>query len=673
MVRAEPSPRGLRRATGLIAAAVLLVAALWLSPAAGLEDGFGLRLLYALRGPLAPPADVVIVAMDAASAQTLGVPAQPDRWPRALHARLVAGLAASGARAIGFDLLFARARDPAEDAALADAIRRAGNVVLAETVHRDFVRTADGRIVASTDRRVPPLPLLAEAAHATAPFVLPKTADGVFEFWASVPTLGDRPALPAVLAALMRAGDPADERATASPAAPARRVLNLYGPIGTIETIPYGRALDLLADPARAAATFAGKAVLVGYSESNQSRQIDAHRSPFSRADGVDISGVELCATALGNLLRDSGLRRPGEAATLALLGLHAAMLALPWALARPATALALTAALTLAYTAAAALAFTAAFVWLPVVIPLAFAPALTAALGMAVQHRDSLRRRAELERAVALGLPRAAMEKLAAVLDGDARGRTVFAVCLSSDIVAYTTLSETLSPQAARDALNRYFARFIPVIERHGGYAADFVGDSVMSLWIAETDPAPAVAEACAAALELDRAMNAGAGEDGALPTRLGVHCGPVFVGEVGAGGRRELRAVGDIVNAASRIQGANKYLKTGVIASADVATHLPAGPWRQLGRFVVAGKGQALELLQLCREPLPAAATRRFAEGLHAFREGDFAAAAEHFRAAQAAGDGGPAAFYVAQCRRLGARPRDPGWRGAAVLPGK
>jgi CHASE2 domain-containing sensor protein len=60
----------------------------------------------------------------------------------------VAGLADSGEAAIGFDLLFQQAREPADDFALAAALARAGNVVLAEAVIREFVRAADGRLLA---------------------------------------------------------------------------------------------------------------------------------------------------------------------------------------------------------------------------------------------------------------------------------------------------------------------------------------------------------------------------------------------------------------------------------------------------------------------------------------------------------------------------------------------
>jgi hypothetical protein len=108
-------------------------------------------------------------------------------------------------------------------------------------------------------------------------------------------------------------------------------------------------------------------------------------------------------------------------------------------------------------------------------------------------------------------------------------------------------------------------------------------------------------------------------------------------------------------------------------VLASAEVAGRLDTGVQRPLGRFLLVGKAQALELLQLSRETLPEAAARSFALGLRAFGRGDFAAAAEHFAAARAAGDPGPAAFYLDQCRELADRPPGPAWGGAVMLPGK
>jgi adenylate cyclase len=662
-----------RHALRLALGSMLATAAIWLSPLSDLENDAGLSLLYGLRGAASPPQDVLIVAIDSASAKALGLAERPDAWPRSVHARLVSGLAASGAAVIGFDMLFNAPRAPDEDAALSTALRDAGNVVLAEAVRREFLTAPDGRILATTDQRILPLPQLADAAFATAPFVVPKTPDGVSEFWTLIPSVGDRPSLPMVMAQKM------SQRAQggAEQADPARRglnlrSLNLYGPPGTVRTIPYARALALVANRSAGAAIFGGKAVLIGYSESNPSKQADTHRTPYSTADGVDVSGVELCATALANLLDASWLRRPSDLSSLVLVLLCAAVLALPWALARPVISVLITAAIATAYGAAAYLAFARSFVWLPVVVPLVFSPVLAGALGIVTHYRKVQKRRIELERAVDLGLPRQAMERLSAMLGEFSEGRTALTICLCSDIVSYTTISESLSPEETRNLLNRYLARFIPVVERYGGYASDMVGDSVMSLWVADVDSAATFHNACAAALELDRAMNVST-EDGALRTRFGLHCGLVYVGEVGGGSRREIRAVGDIVNTASRIEGANKYLGTCVLASADFAARLDPRLTRAVGRFGFVGKTQPLELLELVGSPLPETAERAFAAGLAAFRAGNFATAAERFAAAKAAGYERPAAFYLDQCVRMGRSAGAPDWNGVVALPGK
>src|ERR1700674_3071274 len=80
----------------------------FLTPLGGdLEEGDGVGALLQLRGPTAPPPDVVVVAIDRASAESLGLPPPPRLWPRAIHAKLVDSLASRGATSIVFDLLFA--------------------------------------------------------------------------------------------------------------------------------------------------------------------------------------------------------------------------------------------------------------------------------------------------------------------------------------------------------------------------------------------------------------------------------------------------------------------------------------------------------------------------------------------------------------------------------------
>ena len=122
---------GVRRVlqAGLIAisafAAMFILAQL---PLFSLLELKGLDVLFRLRGPLAPPSEIVMVAIDEPSFAEIS---KQWPWPRSLHARLIDQLKRAGARVIGFDILFAELSQSEEDRALARAIREAGNVVLA--------------------------------------------------------------------------------------------------------------------------------------------------------------------------------------------------------------------------------------------------------------------------------------------------------------------------------------------------------------------------------------------------------------------------------------------------------------------------------------------------------------------------------------------------------------
>src|SRR5687767_6113679 len=71
-----------------------------------LEESLGLGLLFALRGPLAPPGQVVVVGISRDAARAVGQTTELDTWPRDLHAQVLDHLAADGASAVVFDLMF---------------------------------------------------------------------------------------------------------------------------------------------------------------------------------------------------------------------------------------------------------------------------------------------------------------------------------------------------------------------------------------------------------------------------------------------------------------------------------------------------------------------------------------------------------------------------------------
>jgi adenylate cyclase len=194
-----------RLAQALMLGGVTALAGVLLSlapPVLSLEESVGLDLLFRLRGGREPPAEAVIISVDKPSAEALGLPADPARWPRGMHARLVDHLARQGAAVIVFDIVFDRPGPPEEDGRFADAMRQAQNVVLAEYIERETVPVpgqpgGQGPTV-PLERRVPPTPLLAEAALALAPFPLPKVPVQVSQYWTFKAGAGDTPTLPVV-------------------------------------------------------------------------------------------------------------------------------------------------------------------------------------------------------------------------------------------------------------------------------------------------------------------------------------------------------------------------------------------------------------------------------------------------------------------------------------------
>ena len=650
------------RRVGGVAAFAAVAGSVALSPAANLERSWGLDSLYALRGARTPPAQVAVIAMNAQAARGLGVPARPDRWPRALHAELVERLHATGARAIAFDLLFDRPRDAADDARLAQAMRDAGNVALVAYLQRESLPAGGASV--SVDRLVPPFPALADAAMATAPFALAKSAEGVLEYLGFAPEGDDLPSLPLVLGArhqpealapLLPAPGPVSlealrRRALGRPAGlmapsagesdatrawrerlvrPAALIpLNLYGPPGHVTTVPYDRALAALREGGPEARLFAGRTVLVGLSEFNQPEQRDVYRTPWSSRDGLDISGVELAATAVANLLDGSTLRRGTPFQEAALLALLAAVLLAPWRWAPLRTALPFSIAVAVGYATAAAAAFGQANLWLPWALPLFVVWPASLMLGLGLHLRDVDRQRQRLRAALARYGPREEIARLARRLrQGD---DTVHVACLSTDIEDYTRRVEGREPGDAHRWLNAYFETVFPIVRRHGGHVVDHAGDAMVCIWLCGKDPRDACRAAVGAARALHERLNAprdGGYDPDAYPTRLGVHFGAVALGEVGDAEHAEQRIVGDIVNTASRIQSANKPLGTRVLASDAIARHLPASEMRPLGDFLLTGKSQTVGLV----DPLPADPARQHLYGLalQAWAERDVPAA--------------------------------------------
>jgi adenylate cyclase len=142
------------------------------------------------------------------------------------------------------------------------------------------------------------------------------------------------------------------------------------------------------------------------------------------------------------------------------------------------------------------------------------------------------------------------------------------------TDVEGFTSISESLEAGVLVRQLTEYFNLAARVFARHGGVVDKFMGDGIMVLWGAPADLDDAEHRACMAALALHAEMNVlnakwrteGLRE---FSTRIGIHTGTVIAGVLGSSDRLSYTAVGDVINVASRIEGANKDLGTRTLIS--------------------------------------------------------------------------------------------------------
>lgn len=641
-----------------------------LLPSAGeVEQSLGLSALFALRGPTQAPSDVVVVALDERSEPD---PQRPRSWSRRDHAAVVRHLARLGARIVCFDLTFATpSGDPAVDDDFAQALREAGNVLLAESVHT----VGDDALV-----ETPPLPLIADAALGYAPFLLPKEAR-VNRYWRHFarPT-GGTPALPLLAHHAHRAdaGEGADRRARvrrwmAEPTDGALAFLNFYGPPRSIDTVSHAAVLaHAQADASRSTAdlpplpSFSGKAVFIGYSPLTaraQDQFRDSYNTVYTRPDGLDLSGVEIAATAYANLAQGRTLQLVSPISGLLIVaawGLCAGGLCRAW---RPTHALPALALGICAYLAFAVQQFADASRWWPVVVPCALQSSLALLTGVWLQQREAAHERTQIKHAFSYFLPAAAVEQLTRHVGPiTSTNHVVFGACLATDVEKYTTLAEQMPPAALGELMNRYYAELFVPVERSHGAVVDIAGDAMVAVWAQGGAPSGPAALACGAALDIAAALDRFNAEPQGRPpmlTRLGLHTGDMLMGTIGGSGHYEYRAVGDVINTASRIQALNKVLGTRLLASAETVAGLTGFVIRPLGSFLLANKANPVSVVEVLGRDAEAAPRMslcsEFAEALAQVHQRHWQAARQCFEhiLAREPGDG-PSRFYAGQCAR-------------------
>ncbi len=253
--------------------------------------------------------------------------------------------------------------------------------------------------------------------------------------------------------------------------------------------------------------------------------------------------------------------------------------------------------------------------------------------------------------------------------LEGETREVTAF----FSDIRGFSTFSERFKddPKALVALLNRYLTCVSSVLMRHGACLDKYIGDAVVCLFGAPLDMPDHAVRACHAALavrtEVD-ALRAELQKEG-LPdvyTRIGLNSAEMFVGNFGSEYLLNYTAIGDGMNLAARLEGANKAYDTVIMIGPH--THALAREHievRELDRVRVAGKAEAVTVYELLARAgeLPAAkraTVERYHRALALYREARFEEAARALEEALTADpEDGPCRALLARCQRYALNP--------------
>lgn len=393
------------------------------------------------------------------------------------------------------------------------------------------------------------------------------------------------------------------------------------------------------------------------------------------------IPGVYVHATAVRNLVTKSAVEEAGFGARITVELCLAALAGLATLLLSPLIA----AAVLSVGTAGWVLAATALFndgLFFPVLDPV-LGVIFTFGAVWAFRFVVADRGKRELRKAFSLYLPPQVVDRVVdsetpPELGGEVRNLTM----MFTDAERFTSLSEGMSPQVLVSMLNRYLSRMTEIIEEHGGIVDKYVGDGITAIFGAPLDDPDHALHAVQAALACQKhleELRSGTRDSPAPPlrTRFGLNSGEVLVGNIGSSKRFNYTVLGDHVNLASRLEGANKEYGATILASESTARAC-AGKisFRELDRARVVGRNAPVTLYEPLGTPdevLEPVTKRmeRFEEALDLYRTRAFDKAAEIFRAL--AEDDPAARCFLARIEAFKTEPPPGDWDGVHNLESK
>jgi adenylate cyclase len=266
--------------------------------------------------------------------------------------------------------------------------------------------------------------------------------------------------------------------------------------------------------------------------------------------------------------------------------------------------------------------------------------------------------------------------------LGGEEKDLTI----LFSDLQGFTSLSEGMTPTALVSLLNEYLDGMTRILLAHGGTLDKYEGDAIMAFWGAPLDQEDHAVRAVSAALEMSRFSDdlgrrfRREGRPG-IRTRIGVNSGRAVVGNIGSERRFNYTIIGDEVNLASRLEGANKaYGTTLMISRTTYELVKDDFQFRELDVLRVKGKEKPVkvyEVMGFAGEAMDSSMEKMvdlYNQGISAYDKRAWQSALGFFEKALAERPGdGPSTTHIERCRHFMENPPDKDWDGVFSLKTK
>jgi adenylate cyclase len=439
-------------------------------------------------------------------------------------------------------------------------------------------------------------------------------------------------------------------------------------------------------DTLLAAGTLKDKIVFVGASM----RELHDYKlTPFSGGGGqeaVEVPGVEVHAAALHTLLEGHRIAEARVWLVYMLLFLLCVVIYVLGTTTRTVVYLLSVVLIGAAWWVAALQAYGSHAVLVPVVTPLLCIALVTAGQQAYLFYLEQVRRR-EVIGMFGRYVPREVVRELVrhpekVKLGGQRRELTV----LFCDLEGFTTICEGMPPEQVVEFLNEYLTVMTEIVQSERGIIDKYEGDLIMAEFGIPLAMPDHALRACRTAFRMQRRLDElreqwEAEGKPSLRARVGIGSGTMVFGNVGSSQAFDYTVLGDVVNLASRLEGANKTYGTSVMINERthelVREHIVV---REIDLLLVKGKQhpeKCFELMAPADAPDAEQLTTvagLFTEGLHLYRRQQWDEAVAKFeRVLELRPDDTPSKTFVERCQRFRAEPPGADWNGVFALQTK